>query len=175
MKYQKGGVAVEFALLALLFFMLVFSAIEIGRWFFIWNTLVEGTRRGARIAAVCPFNDPYIKIATVFGDPNGPDAQPSPFIQGFDTSDVSIFYYQIDAGSGNPPTTGSLTLVNNPESAAQGVQDDIKMVRVQVNFNHTFLAPVIGALIGPIQAPSFSTLLPLESRGTLQESPNLCY
>ncbi len=54
MKTQRGAAMVEFALIALLFFIILFGIIEFGRAFFTYNTLVEATRRGARVAAVCP-------------------------------------------------------------------------------------------------------------------------
>ena len=53
---QQGTTTVEFAILASVLFVLIFGVIEIGRAFFVWNSLAEATRRGARIAAVCPVN-----------------------------------------------------------------------------------------------------------------------
>ncbi len=48
---QQGSTAVEFALLAGLFFTLVFGIIEIARLMFVYNTLQEVTRRAAAAAA----------------------------------------------------------------------------------------------------------------------------
>nr|WP_305907145.1 TadE family protein [Methylomarinum sp. Ch1-1]MDP4519872.1 pilus assembly protein [Methylomarinum sp. Ch1-1] len=53
-KLQRGASMVEFALIALVFFTLIFGIIEFARVMFVYNTLVEATRRGARVAAVCP-------------------------------------------------------------------------------------------------------------------------
>lgn len=50
---QKGVAAVEFALVAILFFTLLFGIIEFGRVLFTWNSAVEATRFGVRTAAVC--------------------------------------------------------------------------------------------------------------------------
>lgn len=58
---QRGAAAVEFALVAALFFMLVIGIMEMGRVLFYWNTAAEATRLGARIAAVCDLNDSQIK------------------------------------------------------------------------------------------------------------------
>ena len=49
---QRGVAAVEFALVALLFFTILLAIIEIGRMLFIYNTMQEMTRRGAREAVV---------------------------------------------------------------------------------------------------------------------------
>lgn len=53
-RLQRGAVAVEFALVAWLFLlMLLFGIIELGRAFFYMNATAEATRLGARIAVVC--------------------------------------------------------------------------------------------------------------------------
>ncbi|MGO4376884.1 TadE/TadG family type IV pilus assembly protein [Pseudoduganella sp. RAF53_2] len=50
---QRGGVAVEFALLALfVFFPLMLAIIEVGRYMYVYNTMQEVTRRAAREAAI---------------------------------------------------------------------------------------------------------------------------
>lgn len=57
---QRGAAAVEFALVGIVFFMLLIGIVEMGRVLFTWNAAVEATRYGARVAAVCPENDPAI-------------------------------------------------------------------------------------------------------------------
>lgn len=57
---QRGVAAVEFALVAIAFFMLLIGIVEMGRVLFTWNAAVEATRYGARVAVVCPKNDPAI-------------------------------------------------------------------------------------------------------------------
>jgi Flp pilus assembly protein TadG len=58
---QRGAAAVEFALVATLFFMLVIGIMEMGRVLFYWNSATEATRLGARIAVVCDVNDAEIR------------------------------------------------------------------------------------------------------------------
>lgn len=48
---ESGVAAVEFALVAILFFMVVFGTIEIARIMYMYNTLAEVTRSAARAAA----------------------------------------------------------------------------------------------------------------------------
>lgn len=63
--HQRGLAAVEFAIVALLLFTLVFGVIEMGRLLWTWNAAVEATRHGARLATVCDQNDSRIKAAMV--------------------------------------------------------------------------------------------------------------
>lgn len=57
---QQGVAAVEFAIVAALFFMMLFGAMEMGRLLWTWNAAAEATRLGARMAVVCDLNDPSI-------------------------------------------------------------------------------------------------------------------
>jgi hypothetical protein len=77
-----GTAAIEFALLATFFFMLVFGIIEVSRLLYVFNTLQEVTRRGA-VAAVNVYPSDTAAIAkvrqyAVFRDSPGdlPLAQP---------------------------------------------------------------------------------------------------
>ncbi len=54
-------VIVEFALVSIVLFTLLFGIMEMGRLLFYWNTATEATRLGARIAVVCDFNEAAIK------------------------------------------------------------------------------------------------------------------
>lgn len=49
---QRGAAAVEFAIVCLLFFTLLFGILEFGRMLYVYNTMQEVTRRGARAAVV---------------------------------------------------------------------------------------------------------------------------
>ena len=55
---RQGGVfAVEFGMLALLFFLFVFAMLEVARAVYMWNLVHEITRRAARGAAVADFSN----------------------------------------------------------------------------------------------------------------------
>lgn len=60
-KRQQGVAAVEFALVAVILFTLLFGIMEMGRVLFMMNTTTEATRLGARIAVVCDPNASAIK------------------------------------------------------------------------------------------------------------------
>ena len=52
-KPQRGATAVEFALVLLLFLMMVLGMVDFSRMLFAWNSATEATRAGARYAVVC--------------------------------------------------------------------------------------------------------------------------
>lgn len=49
---QRGAAAVEFAIVCLLFFTILFAILEFGRMMYVYNTMQEVTRRAAREAVV---------------------------------------------------------------------------------------------------------------------------
>lgn len=53
LKNQKGVAAIEFALIAVILFTLLFGVIEMGRMLFMMNATAEATRLGARLSVVC--------------------------------------------------------------------------------------------------------------------------
>lgn len=58
---QHGAAVVEFAFVAMIFFMLLIGIFEFGRVMFTWNSAVEATRRGARLAVVCNISNSQVK------------------------------------------------------------------------------------------------------------------
>lgn len=64
-KTQQGVAAVEFALIAVILFTLLFGIMEMGRILFMMNTTTEATRLGARLAVVCDPNASAIKSRMV--------------------------------------------------------------------------------------------------------------
>jgi Flp pilus assembly protein TadG len=57
---QRGSVAVEMALVMLMFITLVLGTIDIGRWLYALTATQEAAREGARVAAVCNLNSSAI-------------------------------------------------------------------------------------------------------------------
>lgn len=90
---QRGVAAVEFALVALLFFTILLAIIEFGRMLFIFNTMQEMTRRGAREAVVRwvdSASQAEIKTIALFNDttmPASPDVT---------AANITITYLQKD-------------------------------------------------------------------------------
>lgn len=63
MNRQGGAAVVEFALVVILLIMLLFGMIELGRALFTWNSAVDATRRGARIASIAAVGDKNTVLA----------------------------------------------------------------------------------------------------------------
>jgi Flp pilus assembly protein TadG len=134
---QTGATTVEFAIVGALLILIMLTVIEFGRALFSFSALSEGTRRGARVAAVCPLNDPAIAKAATFVS-----------MPGLTTSNVTTEYLNENGA-----------VIANPA----GNFLSITYVRVRiVNYQYQMLIPFlnIGAL-----TPSFATTFPKESLG----------
>lgn len=164
MKKHHGAAMVEFAVAALLFFIVLFGVVEFGRFFFVYNTLVEASRRGARTAAVCPpnnINGSTAKITNVvlFNTPSDTSGNG---ILGLSAANVNIEYLLDDMSTWtySPDTYGGVVTGNI---------DDIKFVRVSINgFQHTVIIP-LPFFNSPFTIPTTATTttLPSESLGRM--------
>jgi hypothetical protein len=145
---QVGLATVEFAIVGATFFLLLFGVLEFGRALYVWNALNEATRRGARVAAVCPVNHSAIRSIAVFDTPGGTGE--SPFVHGLTTDNITLEY--LDEGS-------------NPIGDPMGNYGDIRYVRVSItDFQHTLLVPFLG-VDSTMTTPGFAATLPRESLG----------
>ncbi len=144
-KRQKGMHLVEFAIVGTVFLLILFALIEFGRALFVMNSLGEATRRGVRLAVVCPIGDAAIREVAIFNPPGG--GGNSSMIAGLTTANVAVEYLN---------TTGGVI-----DPAANFIQ--IRSVRVRItNFTHTFLIPFVNI---SFVTPGFPATLPRESLG----------
>jgi hypothetical protein len=92
---QRGVYAVEFAIAAMVFFTVLFMVIEFSRLLFSWNLMEEITRRGARLAAVCPVTAPQdIRAGAML---------PGVSLPNFTTDNIAIEYLtNVGAAVSNP-------------------------------------------------------------------------
>jgi Flp pilus assembly protein TadG len=143
---QKGFATVEFALVGLVLLVIIFAAMELGRLLFTYSVLNEGMRRGARVAAVCPVNDPAIRSAAAFAD-----------LPGFTTANVSVAYLDQNGA----------TIANPAGSFAT-----IRYVQLQVTgYQHQLLIPMV---FTSITVPAFRAILPRESLGVVNGVSTSC-
>lgn len=141
---QAGSTTVEFAIVGLVLFIVVFGVIELGRLLFVVNALTEATRRGARMAVVCPVGDPRPASVAAFASGG------SPVVYGLSSANIVVEY--LDA-SGTP--------IANPTAPAGF--NAIRYVRVSISgFSQSILIPT---MITSIPLAGFSTTLPRESLG----------
>lgn len=143
---QRGVTTVEFAIIGAAMLLVLFGVIEVGRAMFVMNALGESTRRAARMAAVCPINDPAIAQVAMYNAPGGGNT--SPIVAGLSTANLAVEYLD---RNGN--------VVANPA----GNFGQIRFVRTRiVNFQHQMLIPFATQVF---QAPGFATTLRRESLG----------
>ena len=106
---MRGLYTVEFAIVGLLLFILLFSVIELGRLYFTVNTLNETVRRGARLAAVCDISDPVILRRAIFNAAG--DSGASSLITNLDTADLTLTYLDEDGNQVAAPPCPSTGLL----------------------------------------------------------------
>jgi len=148
-KQQQGLATVEFAIVGLVVFVVLFGAIEIARMMYTVNMLQEATRRGARMAAVCPVDSPAIIRAALFNSSGS--GTTSPFIRGLTAANIQLDYLNT-AGT---PVVGY--------AADEDAYLTINFVRVRIaNFRHQLIIP--GMDLSFITRP-YPTIMPRESLG----------
>jgi len=143
---QKGMTLVEFAIVGAVALMMIYAVLEIARAIFVANALNEATRRGARMAAVCPINDTAIAQVATFNASGAGNT--SPIVNDLDTSDFVLEYLGRTGNVLGSPADNFLA---------------IRYVQLRVvNFQHELLIPYANITF---TMPEFSTRLPRESLG----------
>jgi hypothetical protein len=145
-KVQSGLTTVEFAIIGAVMLLVLFSVIEIGRAMFVLSALSESTRRAARMAAVCPIDDPAIAEVGLFNAPG--EGTGTRIVPRLATANFAIEYLD-----------GNGTVVANP--AMNFGQIEFVRTRI-VNFQHQMLVPFATHLF---TTPDFATTLRRESLG----------
>jgi Flp pilus assembly protein TadG len=136
LREEKGAAAVEFAIVATLFFMLVFGIIDFGFAFHSWNNAVNAAREGARTAAV----DPNVGDITTRVQTAASTLDPSKLT-------ISVLCNRPPSTSFAPCTT------TTPTTWKEG-----DIVRVIVDYQYSMLTPV-GSFV-----PGLGTTLNLHSQ-----------
>jgi hypothetical protein len=156
---QRGLATVEFAVVGLVFFTLVFGIVELGRGLFLMNTLTEVTRRAARVAAVCPVNHPAIGRVGVFGSADGDGT--SPLLDSLTSANVAVDY--LDARG---------TVIADPVAGFR----NIRYVRTRItNLRVTLLVLGFGRPFSYF-SPALASTQPRESLGVpAQGDGALCF
>lgn len=134
---QQGVAAVEFSLVAMIFFLLFFGIIELARAMYICNTLQEVTRRAAALAVNTDFTDTtamqHVREKAIFRDSPGLLAFGDPI----NDQNVRIDYLQIPASSTVPVSmVGGLPVSpqQNRVNCTRNLNDAqcIQLVRVRI-------------------------------------------
>lgn len=155
---ERGTTVAEFAMVALLFFTLIFGIIEFGRLLYTHNALADATRRGARYAVLHPgltnAHEDAVKNEVVYGskatydDDGNPTS--APLISGLTTSMVEVTFEGED-------------LDGDPDTPASSFGSNLGTATVKiVGYSFNLSIPVIGR---PVALGDYSTTLSAESAG----------
>lgn len=111
---ERGTTMAEFAIISVVFFMIIFGIIEFGRLFYTHNALTDAARRGARYAVLHPKTDiGCVKKVVVFGEthvnPTTCVETGPALINGLTTTNVVVNY---DADYGTNLGTATVEITN---------------------------------------------------------------
>lgn len=154
---ERGTTVAEFAMVALLFFTLIFGIIEFGRMLFTHNSLADATRRGARYAVLHPSAKAAdVKNVVVYGDKATYDTDGNPLtgpvVAGLTPSMVEVSYEGED-------------LDGDPDTAPTSFGSNLGTATVKISGYSFFLSlPVIGRAVS---MGDYSTTLSAESAGEI--------
>ena len=190
---RQGGVfAVEFAMLALLFFLFLFAMLELARAVYVWNMVHEITRRAARAAAVTDFSNAgalqAVRAHAVLRTTPGA----LPLGGGISDAYVRIDYLSQAAG-GALAAVPVTVMPGCPQRNRINCQDDphgascIRFVRARLcvpgdgarceRVPYRPVLPLLGMMFpsgaGAVRLPSGSTMAVAESLG-YPDNPNFC-
>jgi hypothetical protein len=173
-KKQRGVAAVEFALVAIIFFVLVFGIIELARALYICNTLQEVTRTAAALAATRDFSNgevmQEVRERAVFRNSTGELL----FAEPISDRHVLIDYLSIPAGGMPTKITGALPA--SPQENREICMADpnaarcIRLVRVRICLPESDCDPVpyqtlVSLVPMPFPLPVSTTIVTAETLG----------
>ena len=128
-KSMRGQSLVEFALVAPLFFLLLFGLIDLGRGVFAYNTIQNAAREAVRVAIVDQNEDVILA-----------EAQQHAIGLGLEDSNVTLSFLQPDT---------MVTPCNTPIAISCEVE-------ILIGYEFTPATPIIGNLIGSIDMSAAS-------------------
>ncbi len=146
-KEETGSTMAEFAIVAGVFFMMIFAIVEFSRLLYTHNALTDAARRGARYAVLHAENAPCVRNVVIYGetniDPNTCAPSGAPLINGLTTANVVVSY------QGAPSTPYGMNL----GTASVSIQ----------NYPFTLSIPFFARTL---TMPAYTSTLTSESAGT---------
>lgn len=171
---QCGAATVEFALVAVIFFSLLFGIVEFGRGLFVWNSIQEVTRYVARESVTCWRTDWNAMkdsrgLMGMSSLPAAPElGSGSISIEPLRRADMVVLTGNDLPGSVDENASNCM----KPDGVGTP-QNCIGFVRVKVNASFT---PLIGTLLWfplqPIPLPPSTVVMPAESLGLMRSGCN---
>lgn len=97
---ERGGTLIEFAVVAVVFFMMLVGIVAAGNLYYTHNALVEATRRGARYAVLnSTGSDTAVSNVVVYGTPT-PAQGATPLVYNLRTTNVTVTYNGMNVAQG---------------------------------------------------------------------------
>jgi Flp pilus assembly protein TadG len=179
-KKQNGVAAIEFALVAIVYFTLVFGMIELARAMYICNTLQEVTRRAAAAAVNTDFTVPgaldAVRRKAIFRDNPGMLAFADPVTDAHISIDylsvartANSMHTELVTSMPSSPARNRLNCAENPNGPSC-----IRLVRVRVcapgaaGPNGCGSVPyktIVSLIPMPFDLPVSTTIMPAETLG----------
>lgn len=155
---QRGVAAVEFALVSLLFFTVLFGILEFGRMLYVYNTLQEVTRRAAREAVVRWIDQgSTIRTLALFGAATLPGAPE------IGAANIRIEYLKKDGGVVDSPP---LDPGDNLSACGDATRTANCIDSVRVSVNNVVYTPAVGLFsMFSVALPASSVTMHAESLG----------
>jgi Flp pilus assembly protein TadG len=163
---RNGQALAEFALVLPVLLLLIFGIIELGRVVFIYNSLADAARQGARVAAVnqrdtgsgskCdPLDRPsWTIVACIRKTAVSFDLTYSPNSQ---NSNIQICYQQGNSACQAKPADSGGTCKTRDPSAAPAC-----LAVITVSYPYQPITPIINEIVGTVQMSSTSQM-PVEA------------
>lgn len=176
---ENGTTAVEFAIVAMVFFLIMFGIAEFGRLLYVWNTVQEVTRRAAREAVVRTADDKsMIARMAVFHDETGSGSVKLPAGLEISNAEVRLNYLRVDLTAPSPMPVDAAGRFDPAKNLAAcnsadpvELQSCVRFVEACLATNDTCTgsvryAPMIGLFsFLAINIPVSRVLMPAESLG----------
>lgn len=168
---ENGTTAIEFAIVAMVFLVIVLGIMEFGRALFLWNTVQEVTRRAAREAVVRNTNDaPGISRFAVFRPEGGTVTVALPAGGEITNFSVRINYLNANMANASPMPTDpadNISACNNASRATSCIRYVETCVATGNDCaNSITYVPMVGLFpFLAIRIPVSRVVMPAESLG----------
>lgn len=168
---QRGAAAVEFGMVAMVFFLILLGIVEFGRLLYLWNTVQEVTRRAAREAVVrWTDEEPNIQCEAIFAA-SGCASTGAELPGGWEVQNasVSIRYlsaYDSATGIGTDASPEPTSAADNLAACLDAARSNSCIRFVEARLVGVSYQPIVGLFSAlAIPLPPSTVVMPAESMG----------
>jgi Flp pilus assembly protein TadG len=162
---RAGQAVIEFALLyGAIILPMTFGIVYVAEMYWVWHSMVEFTREGARYAATHCWQADSQNVVTYMQSHVPVNIDLNQFQTG-GAAQINVQYFQLD------PATATLGAFSCSAGSGPACVPDAVAVSVT---NYQFRRFVGFLKLPPVTMPSFPTSMPIESGGVDPEQNNVC-